>query len=127
MVIHRGIFKNNQITLFPCFTCIPETGVSFWCEYRVKLTHEFIRRLGQRPMSKAPMGRRALTPDPDRPVGDYQNLTDMQAVIFGQQPPQQPPQQPLPQTRQRTNDCVDGVVLNHPRFNEPIDTLTKNK
>ena len=26
MVIHRGIFKNNQITSFPCFTFIPKTG-----------------------------------------------------------------------------------------------------
>jgi len=29
MVIHRGIFENNKITLFPCFTFIPKTGVSF--------------------------------------------------------------------------------------------------
>ena len=28
MVIHRGIFENNQITLFPCIF-IPKTGVSF--------------------------------------------------------------------------------------------------
>jgi len=32
MVIHRGIFKNNQITLFPCFTFVPKTGVSFYCD-----------------------------------------------------------------------------------------------
>jgi len=33
MVIHRAIFKSNQITLFlrPCFTFIPKTGVSFNC------------------------------------------------------------------------------------------------
>jgi len=31
MVIHRVIFKNNQITPFPCFTFIPKTGVSFYC------------------------------------------------------------------------------------------------
>ena len=32
IVIHKGIFKifkNNQITLFSCFTVIPKTGVSF--------------------------------------------------------------------------------------------------
>jgi len=33
MVIHSGIFKNNQIALFPFFIFIPETGVSF---FRVK-------------------------------------------------------------------------------------------
>jgi len=31
VVIRRGIFKNNQITLFTCFTFIPVTGVSFYC------------------------------------------------------------------------------------------------
>jgi len=30
MVIHRGIFKINQITLFPCFTFMPDKGVSFY-------------------------------------------------------------------------------------------------
>jgi len=29
MVIHRGIFKNNQITFFPCFTFIPKAGLVF--------------------------------------------------------------------------------------------------
>jgi len=29
MVIQSGIFINNQITLFPCFTFISKTGVSF--------------------------------------------------------------------------------------------------
>jgi len=40
MVIHRDIFKNNQITLFPSFTFIPKTeagkvredGVLVWWE-----------------------------------------------------------------------------------------------
>jgi len=27
MVVDRLIFKNNQITLFPCFTFIPNAGV----------------------------------------------------------------------------------------------------
>jgi len=27
MVINRFIFKNNQITLFTCFTFIPKTGM----------------------------------------------------------------------------------------------------
>jgi len=31
MVIHGGIFKNNQITVSPCFTFIPKTGVRFYC------------------------------------------------------------------------------------------------
>jgi len=31
-VIHRGIFKGNQMTLLPCFTFVPKTGVSFYCE-----------------------------------------------------------------------------------------------
>jgi len=31
IVVHRGAFKNNQITLFSCFTLIPETGVGFYC------------------------------------------------------------------------------------------------
>jgi len=26
-----GVFKNNQITLFLCFTFIPKTGISFYC------------------------------------------------------------------------------------------------
>jgi len=26
-----GIFKNNQITLVPCFTFVPKTGFSFYC------------------------------------------------------------------------------------------------
>jgi len=29
MVIHRGIVKNNQITLFSCFTVIPKTRDNF--------------------------------------------------------------------------------------------------
>jgi len=32
MVIHEGIFENNLLTLFPCFTFIPQTGGSFHCE-----------------------------------------------------------------------------------------------
>jgi len=32
IVIHRGIFKHNQITLFPRFTIILKPGVSFYCE-----------------------------------------------------------------------------------------------
>jgi len=28
-VVHRSISKNNQITLFPYFTFIPKTGVSY--------------------------------------------------------------------------------------------------
>jgi len=31
MVIHRDLFKYNQITLFPCFIFIPKVGVSFFC------------------------------------------------------------------------------------------------
>jgi len=38
MVVDRFIFKNNQMTLFPCSTFIPKTrtglpktGVSFYC------------------------------------------------------------------------------------------------
>ena len=27
--IHTRPFKNNQITLFPCFTVIPKTGIRF--------------------------------------------------------------------------------------------------
>jgi len=34
MVVHMGIFKNNQITFFHCFTFIPKTGVSFNCNVR---------------------------------------------------------------------------------------------
>jgi len=30
MVIHRGILKNNEITLSPCFAFILKTGVSFY-------------------------------------------------------------------------------------------------
>ena len=30
-VFHEGIFKNNQITLFPCFTFMPKTGGGFYC------------------------------------------------------------------------------------------------
>jgi len=26
-VIYRSIFKNNQITLFPCFTSLPKSGM----------------------------------------------------------------------------------------------------
>jgi len=29
MDLDRFIFKNNQITLFPCFTFIPKTGVDY--------------------------------------------------------------------------------------------------
>ena len=29
-VIHLGTFKNNQNTLFPSFTFIPQTGVYFY-------------------------------------------------------------------------------------------------
>jgi len=37
MVIQEGIFKNDQNSLFPCFTFrIPETGVYFYCESREK-------------------------------------------------------------------------------------------
>jgi len=32
MVVHGGIFKFNQITLFPCFTFIPKLGASFYSE-----------------------------------------------------------------------------------------------
>jgi len=32
MVIHRDIFKDNQMRPFPCFTFIPETGISFSSE-----------------------------------------------------------------------------------------------
>jgi len=35
MVIHRNIFKNNQVKLSPCFTFIPKTGVSFYCVHLV--------------------------------------------------------------------------------------------
>jgi len=31
MVIHKGIFENNQITVFPYYTLIPKTGGSFYC------------------------------------------------------------------------------------------------
>jgi len=38
MVVYRFIFRNNPITLYPCFTLIPKTGVelpktgvSFYC------------------------------------------------------------------------------------------------
>jgi len=37
MVIHRGIFKNNLITVSPCSTFVPETGVSFHCVIGNKL------------------------------------------------------------------------------------------
>jgi len=29
VVIHGVIFKDNKITLFPCFALIPKTGVNF--------------------------------------------------------------------------------------------------
>jgi len=32
VILVRGVFKNNQITLFPCFSIIPETGVSFYSD-----------------------------------------------------------------------------------------------
>jgi len=38
IIIHWGIFKNNPISLFPCFTFIPKTGVSFYCVYVVVKT-----------------------------------------------------------------------------------------
>jgi len=38
-VIHGGIFENNHITLFPCFTFIPKTGGSFYCEVPLALLH----------------------------------------------------------------------------------------
>jgi len=31
MAVHRGIFKNYQITLFRCFVFIPKTGIRFHC------------------------------------------------------------------------------------------------
>jgi len=31
MVIHKSIFKTNQITVFPRFTFILKTGASFYC------------------------------------------------------------------------------------------------
>jgi len=31
-VIYRGIFKNNLVTVFPCFTFILKTGVNFYCD-----------------------------------------------------------------------------------------------
>jgi len=31
MFIHMGIFESRQITLFPCFTFISNTRVSFDC------------------------------------------------------------------------------------------------
>jgi len=34
MIIHRGIFNNDQTVLFPCFTFIPKTEVSFYNEDR---------------------------------------------------------------------------------------------
>jgi len=33
MIIDRGIFKNNQISLSPCFPFIPKTGASFYRAY----------------------------------------------------------------------------------------------
>jgi len=39
MVIQGDIFENNQITLFSCFTFIPEIGGSFYCVgYRLENT-----------------------------------------------------------------------------------------
>jgi len=38
VAIHRGIFKNNLITFFPCFTFIHKAGVSFYCEYELVST-----------------------------------------------------------------------------------------
>jgi len=36
VVIHQGIFKNNEITLFPCFALFtPKTGASFYCAYLI--------------------------------------------------------------------------------------------
>jgi len=39
IVIHRGIFKNNHITLFLCFTFISRTRVSFHCKIVAKGTN----------------------------------------------------------------------------------------
>jgi len=36
MVVDRFIFKNNQITVYPCFIFIPKTELSFYC---VKQAH----------------------------------------------------------------------------------------
>jgi len=41
MVIHSGIFKNNQITLLPCFTFILKTGVSFYCVSQASFQIQF--------------------------------------------------------------------------------------
>ena len=53
----RFISKNNQITLFPCFTFIPKTGVglpktrvSFYCVHgRFYLFHFFFEKIFQNP------------------------------------------------------------------------------
>jgi len=41
MIIHMGIFKNNQITLFPCLTFIPQTRGSFLQWVLQKSENEF--------------------------------------------------------------------------------------
>ena len=40
MAIYMGIFKNNQITLFPCFSFTPKTGASFHSVSDIFLKHE---------------------------------------------------------------------------------------
>jgi len=42
MVIHRVIFKNNEITLFPCCTFIRSSGVIFFCTLDKKSIHSQI-------------------------------------------------------------------------------------
>ena len=47
MVIPTDIFKNNQITLFPCFTSTPKTGLVFTVKYysvlKFKLFYEIMK------------------------------------------------------------------------------------
>jgi len=43
MVIHRGIFKTNLITLFPFFTFIPETGIIFYREVGLSNMYQITR------------------------------------------------------------------------------------
>jgi len=37
MVIHRGVFENNQIALVLSFTFIPKTGIFLYCAERQKV------------------------------------------------------------------------------------------
>ena len=39
MVIHKGIFENEHVTLYPSFT-LPKTGVSFCRVRKIKLKEE---------------------------------------------------------------------------------------